>query len=141
MPISTRQKQISIFLLGVVLLTPALFMAQIFWGVHLSFALFSVFPPYNGLVALLTISILGAIVAAVPFGILFGLAAPTHTRRSAIIFALVSAIAIYGFSIWVAVFYRPISLTHPRVNGVRHDYYDQNLRNMVKWGQTRVALT
>ena len=113
MPISTRQKQIGIFLLGVTLLTPALFMAQIFWGVHISFALFSLIPPYNGLVALLTQSILGAIVAAVPFGILFGLAVPTHTRRSAIIFALVPAAAIYGFSIWVAVFYHPIPLTHP----------------------------
>lgn len=112
MHISSRQTQISLFLLGVTSLTPALFMAQVFWGVHLSFALFSIFPPLNGIVALLLQSISGAIVAAVPFGILFGLASPTHAWRNATIFAVVPAALIYCFSIWVTVWDSPMSPPH-----------------------------
>lgn len=112
MHISPRQSQISLFLLGSILLTPALFMSQIFWGVHLSFALFSIFSPPNGVIALFLQSILGAIVAAVPFGILFGLASPNHTWRNATIFAFLPAALIYCFSIWVAVSDSPMSPPH-----------------------------
>jgi hypothetical protein len=114
MIISPRQIQTSLFLLGITFLTPALFMAQVFWGVHLSFALFSIFSP-NGIVALLLQSISGAIVAAVPFGVLFGLASPTHSWRNATIFAVVPAALIYCFSIWVTIWDSPMSPPHPHL--------------------------
>jgi hypothetical protein len=112
MHISSRQTQISPFLLGTILLAPALFMSQKFWGVQLSFALFSIFSPPNGFVALFLQSILGAIIAAVTFGILFGLASPTHTWRNATIFALLPAALIYCFSIWVTATDSSMSAAH-----------------------------
>jgi hypothetical protein len=79
MVISPRKARIALFVLGMVALTPALFMAQVFWGVHLAFALFSIFSPPDAVVGFFVLSFSGAASAALPFGILFGLASPDHT--------------------------------------------------------------
>ena len=82
------------------LLVPALFMAQVFWGTELGFGVFSLIRPHNGSVAIGVMSLCGALAAAVPFGLLFGLAAPHHSKWVSAGFALAPALILFVFSAW-----------------------------------------
>lgn len=114
MVISPYQKNLILFLIGVVLLTLAFVMARIFWGAHLSHAIFSLFStPPKGLAGYLILILPAPIITALPFGFLFGLAHPTHKWTHATLFASLAATSLICFAIWVAISYHPTPVTHP----------------------------
>ena len=95
----------ALFLLGILLLAPALLMAQAFWNVMLSFP----FPhSLNPLVFLFSISLTGALIAALPFGVLFGVVSTPHQWRIAVLFAAIPAASIFCFSAWVNELHSPL---------------------------------
>jgi hypothetical protein len=87
-------------------------MAQIFWGVQLAFALFRIVSPPSGFVALFVLSLSGALSAALPFGVLFGLAHPLHRLRTAVLFATIPALLVLGSAVWVGVWVHPLPSEH-----------------------------
>jgi hypothetical protein len=113
MVISLQYRRTALYLFGMLILTPALFMAQVFWGVYLAFAVLSAFSPPSAAVVFFLLSLSGAVSAALPFGVLFGIASPAHARRNAVLFAAIPAVLVFGFGVWVSVWVSPLPLNHP----------------------------
>ena len=99
------QSKLPIFaalIFGAALLLPALFTAQTFLGAHAGFGLLSLLPKQSGMVALILMSVCGALIAALPFGLLFGVSVPQHSATQVLLFAAVPALFLLGFSVWVS---------------------------------------
>ncbi len=96
---SQRNIRAAVWILGVIFITPALFMSQVFGGPHVTFA---VFHSLSGVVTIGLTSLMGALIAAAPFGVLFGLLTPDPVIRNATLFALPPVLLIFAFGVWVA---------------------------------------
>jgi hypothetical protein len=86
---------------GALFLIPALFSAQAILGTHAGFGLMSLVPKPNGVATLVVMSICGALIAAMPFGLLFGIAMPGHSTRQRLLFAAGPALLLLAFSVWI----------------------------------------
>jgi hypothetical protein len=85
---------------GIVLLTPALFMSQVFWGPKASFPFMSMLGVRGGVAAISLLGFCEALVAALPFGILFGCLQQSPSLWRSVLFSLISAALIFAFAVW-----------------------------------------
>ena len=93
---------------GIVLLTPALFMSQAFWGPEASFPLMSMLGVRGGVAAIALMGFCEALVAALPFGILFGCLHQSLNLRRSVLFSLIPAALIFAFAAWAGYLAAPL---------------------------------
>ena len=101
---ATQLKTVLFYALGIFALTAASSAAITTWGV---FTAFYFFPGVRGVSALVIHSFIGALVAAIPFGLLFGLVVARRTAIQAALVAFVASSIIVGFVAWVGLLVRP----------------------------------
>ena len=82
-----------------VFLTPALFMAQVFWGPQAALPLMSATGMRGGVSGVAFLSFSEAFVAALPFGILFGCLLQPPSLARAAFFAFLPSAAIFCFAL------------------------------------------
>lgn len=85
---------------GIVLLIPALFMSQVFWGPQASLPLMSKVGLRGGSVAVALMSFSEALVAALPFGVLFGCLQQSPSLGRSALFAFIPAAFIFSLAVW-----------------------------------------
>jgi len=84
------------YVVGVLALAAAFFMARAFWGTFAAFYLW----PRGGVSGLIVHSFIEALVGSLPFGLLFGLVAPNCTAVNATFFAALAASLLVAFVAW-----------------------------------------
>ncbi len=94
---TSRSIAISGYVVGVLALAAAFFMARTFWG---TFTAFYLWPRGGGVSGLIVHSFIGAVVGSLPFGLLFGLVVPSRTAVNATFFAALAAGLLVAFVAW-----------------------------------------
>src|SRR5712691_2631304 len=93
---TSRPIAISGYVVGVLALAAAFFMARAFWGTFTAFYLW----PRGGVSGLIVHSFIGALVGSLPFGLLFGLVVSSRTAVNATFFAALAAGLLVAFVAW-----------------------------------------
>ena len=101
---AAQLKTVLFYTLGICALSAASLAAITTWGV---FTAFYLLPSARGVSALVFQSFIGALVAAIPFGLLFGLLVARRTAVKAALVAFVASSIIVGFVAWVGLLVRP----------------------------------
>ena len=90
----TLTQTIAIYAVGTFVLAAAFSMARAFWGVHATFYLF---PSVHGVSGIVMFSVVGALIGAVPFGVLFGLLVSGRAAYHAAFFSLAAGSLLVAF--------------------------------------------
>jgi hypothetical protein len=94
---ASRARAICGYVIGVLALAAAFFMARAFWG---TFTAFYLWPKGGGVSGLIFHSFIGALVGSLPFGVLFGLVVSSRTAVNATLFAALAAGLLVAFIAW-----------------------------------------
>lgn len=94
----SRLVTLPMYFVGVIALAAAFSTARTFWGV---FAAFYLWPQPHGITGLVAHSFIGALVGALPFGVLYGFVVSSRTTYCSALFASLSAGLLVGFVAWL----------------------------------------